>query len=221
MGDQRTGRPVTGIRVPPLPPDVMAFRYVWGVPNQRDRVLSAAVKLFRRNGYHATTMDDVAADVGLNKGTLYHYFSSKSALLFAVFEERIAEGRSILPDLDALAPEAAVRRFIEHQVGTIWSSTDAVAVYYQESRFVQQYVDRQQYARIRAGEAEISAALERTIRRGIDAGDFADTDIFVAAQGIVGMCAWIVSWWEQARKRTMTEVADQYATVVLRGLRGS
>jgi AcrR family transcriptional regulator len=166
-------------------------------------------------------MDDVAADVGLNKGTLYHYFPSKSALLFAVFEDRIAAGVSILPELDALGPEAGVRRFVEHQVGTIWSSTDAAAVYYQESRFVQRYVDRQQYAQIRAGESEISAALERAIQRGIDAGDFADTDVYVAAQGIIGSCAWIVSWWDQARKRPVAEVANQYASQVLRGLRGT
>ena len=193
---------------------------LWRVPNHRERVLAAAVKLFRRNGYHATTMDDVAASVGLNKGTLYHYFASKSEILFTVFEDRIAAGRSILPELDALPPEAAVRRFVEQQVGTIWSSPDAAAVYYQESRFVRQYVDRQQYARIRAGETEIGATLERVIQRGIDAGDFAETDVYVAAQGIIGVCAWIVSWWEQARRRSVTDVADQYAAQMLRGLRG-
>ena len=62
--------------------------------NRRDAILDAAAYRFRRQGYAATTMRDIASDSGMLAGSLYYHFSSKSALLLAVHEEgvrRIAE----------------------------------------------------------------------------------------------------------------------------------
>ena len=45
------------------------------------RILQAALDCFTRHGYHATTMDDIAAESGTSKGTLYWHFGSKENLL--------------------------------------------------------------------------------------------------------------------------------------------
>lgn len=47
-------------------------------------LIAKAVELYRRRGYHQTTMADVATACGLLKGSLYHYFPSKEALGLAV-----------------------------------------------------------------------------------------------------------------------------------------
>jgi AcrR family transcriptional regulator len=44
-------------------------------------LIEIASKLFIEKGYEATTMDEIAAGAGVAKGTLYHYFASKSELL--------------------------------------------------------------------------------------------------------------------------------------------
>lgn len=49
-------------------------------------VVGCALKLFRRQGYHKTTMADVGVACGLLKGSLYHYFPGKEALAQAVME---------------------------------------------------------------------------------------------------------------------------------------
>ncbi len=48
------------------------------------RILQAALDCFTRHGYHATTMDDIAAESSTSKGTLYWHFSSKDDLLESV-----------------------------------------------------------------------------------------------------------------------------------------
>ena len=48
---------------------------------RRATLVEAAVKLFAKKGYEATTMDEIAAAAGFAKGTLYHYFANKAALL--------------------------------------------------------------------------------------------------------------------------------------------
>lgn len=48
---------------------------------RRANLIETASKLFMEKGYEATTMDEIAAGAGVAKGTLYHYFASKSELL--------------------------------------------------------------------------------------------------------------------------------------------
>ena len=52
----------------------------------RERILEGAYKLFRRRGYSRVTMDDIAAEAGLTKRTLYHHFNSKDQLLASVLD---------------------------------------------------------------------------------------------------------------------------------------
>lgn len=52
----------------------------------RSRILDAAYKLFRRQGYSRVTMDDIAETAKLTKRTLYHHFESKDQLLADVLE---------------------------------------------------------------------------------------------------------------------------------------
>lgn len=47
----------------------------------RELILLAAIKEFSKNGYRETTMSQIAKNVGVTKGNLYHYFPNKSALL--------------------------------------------------------------------------------------------------------------------------------------------
>ena len=52
---------------------------------RREELLAVATKLFAARGYHGTRMDDVADVVGLNKATVYHYYASKSLILFDIY----------------------------------------------------------------------------------------------------------------------------------------
>ena len=49
--------------------------------DRRDRILSAAERAFVRHGFHATTMQHVAAEAGMSPGNLYRYFANKDAIV--------------------------------------------------------------------------------------------------------------------------------------------
>lgn len=55
---------------------------------RREAILDAAVERFKERGYHSTSMQDIADDVGLTPHGLLHHFATKKALLFAVAEKR-------------------------------------------------------------------------------------------------------------------------------------
>lgn len=66
-------------------------------PDERPReLLVAALQVFARNGYRSTTLDEVAETAGVTKGTIYHYFDTKEALLLGVIEhyQSLAFGRA-------------------------------------------------------------------------------------------------------------------------------
>ena len=56
---------------------------------RRTSILSAGERLFAHNGYHITTMDDIAGEVELSKATLYLYFKNKEDLFFSILEEKV------------------------------------------------------------------------------------------------------------------------------------
>lgn len=56
---------------------------------RREQILAAAVRRFRREGYSAVSMDDVASDAGVARGLLNHYFGSKRDLYLAVVEREV------------------------------------------------------------------------------------------------------------------------------------
>lgn len=96
----------------------------------RDAVIDAALELFRLQGYHDTSMADVAKATGLLKGSIYHYFDGKEALAAAALERVIDETRDkifAIADNDAMSEaerltkltDAAERYFIEREGGCV------------------------------------------------------------------------------------------------------
>lgn len=58
--------------------------------NRRQAILDAAAGLFALQGYHATSMRDIAAAAEMLPGSVYYHFASKEALLLAVYAEGVA-----------------------------------------------------------------------------------------------------------------------------------
>jgi len=107
-------------------------------PRERsEEVYRAALRLFREKGYHATSMQDIAAAVGLYKGSLYHYIGGKEDLLVQVFERAMA---SLLADVErigadtSLPPSAQVRLIVQAHVACVSDNLDALTVYLHEFR---------------------------------------------------------------------------------------
>ncbi|MCI5802087.1 MAG: TetR/AcrR family transcriptional regulator [Oscillospiraceae bacterium] len=70
------------------------------VRNTKGRIVSAAWKLFYEHGYDNTTVEEIIAESGTSKGSFYHYFEGKDALLSSLsylFDEKYEELVECLP----------------------------------------------------------------------------------------------------------------------------
>jgi AcrR family transcriptional regulator len=66
---------------------------------RREQILAAAMACFARQGYHATSMDDVVRESGLSVGAIYSYFPSKQDLYLALSEDRSKQTLAYLGEL--------------------------------------------------------------------------------------------------------------------------
>lgn len=73
--------------------------------NTKGKIVSAAWKLFYDQGYDDTTIDEIVEESGTSRGSFYHYFDGKDALLSSVsylFDEKYDELRDQLPEGSAI-----------------------------------------------------------------------------------------------------------------------
>ncbi len=71
---------------------------------RRRQILDAARRCFVRNGFHATSMQDLLAEARLSAGAVYRYFSGKEAIIGAIASEALAEVAEAFAERDGERP---------------------------------------------------------------------------------------------------------------------
>jgi AcrR family transcriptional regulator len=77
---------------------------------RRQQILDAARACFERNGFHATSIQDVIAEAGLSVGAVYRYFKSKDELRVAIAEAAVG---AVVGELTAIAQHEPALPLIE------------------------------------------------------------------------------------------------------------
>lgn len=71
---------------------------------RRDQILSAARRCFLRDGFHATSMNDLFEEAGLSAGAVYRYFASKDDVIIAIADENLRDFVAMIHDLASSQP---------------------------------------------------------------------------------------------------------------------
>jgi AcrR family transcriptional regulator len=92
-------------------------------PDERpSELLEAALRIFAERGYATTRLEDIAAAIGVTKGTIYHYFDTKEELLHRAIEHH--HERAFLPLEEVLSARrgpvsATIRSFLRRAFGNL------------------------------------------------------------------------------------------------------
>ena len=187
-------------------------------PTER-RILEAATVQFYEKGYHATTMREVAAAVGIKAGSLYNHYASKEELLHriaaGVMEELLEAGKRAVSS--SATPRERLRALVSHHVA-----------YHAEERYRAKVADDQLNALAperRAAVVAVRDEYERLWRRVLDEGRVAHgwtvRDTAVVTFAITTMCTAVDVWYREPGRLTPAEIADVYADFVLAALERS
>lgn|GEM_PF-789923 len=103
---------------------------------RESEVIDAAVQVFFRKGYAAASIQDVADEVGVLKGSLYYYIDSKEDLLSRIFDESHRQASEIIEEVTALdvAPVERIRLFVVRYVTWYLANFERTTLYFNEWR---------------------------------------------------------------------------------------
>ncbi|WP_062983250.1 TetR/AcrR family transcriptional regulator [Nocardia anaemiae] len=122
--------------LPPAPTEPEPAPATRGLPvtSKREQLLTEAIRIFGRQGYHEASIEEIGAAVGINASSVYRYFTSKADLLAAAFYR--TGDRLAIAITEALAEAAsrpdAARRIAYRYARLTFSMPEILPVYYAE-----------------------------------------------------------------------------------------
>lgn len=158
---------------------------------KRDAVLRAAVRMFNERGYHATSLDDVAASLGVSKPTIYHYLGNKEQVLL----ECVTIGLNQLLDAAAVAragegPGAKrLESFLRHYAEVNMDDFGRCVI-----RTGDTPLSPDNARRFRHLKRRIDTALRELIEGGMVDGSIAPADPRLLAFTLAGALNWPAHW---------------------------
>ncbi|MBI5717489.1 MAG: TetR/AcrR family transcriptional regulator [Burkholderiales bacterium] len=186
-----------------------------GYDDHRERILSAAARLFATRGYAATTMNDVAAACGLSKATLYHYVRDKHDLLAQVSRAHVQRLEALVAEVLArgLAPKERLTALVECFMAAYAGAQHEHRVLTEDVKFLQpgpqaEVLDGQR--RVVAAFAEAIAAARPELAAKPMAG--------ALAMLLFGMMNWTFTWLRAAGPLSHEAVARMVSELFFGGL---
>jgi AcrR family transcriptional regulator len=180
---------------------------------KRERILEEAVKLFYERGFTGTTLDDIAAELGVTKPFIYTHFRSKIDLLAALCKPTIELS------LEAVArasespgsPTTRLHRAIVDFTQVVLSRQANIAIYFREEK----NLAPDALAEINALRKKFDRVLSNLLTEGVAVGEFDIGDVNLTALAIGGMISWAYTWHRQQGRLALDDMCRRMADLAL------
>ncbi len=181
---------------------------------KRERILQEAVTLFYERGFTGTTLDDIAAELGVTKPFIYTHFRSKVELLAALCQPTIelslaavtsaAEGEG--------TPTQRLRRAMADFAQVVLQRQANIAIFFREEK----NLAMEALEEINTLRKKFDRVLSELLREGVAAGEFHITDVNVTALALGGMISGAYTWHRPEGRLTLENVCNTLAGLALR-----
>jgi AcrR family transcriptional regulator len=191
-----------------------------GAKRRDEEVLAAAARVFARRGYADASVQDVADELGILKGSLYHYIDAKEDLLFWLLEAVHAELQSIV-DQVAESEGSALERldlYVRSHVLYNLENLERVSIYYHDGEALGEERLATMTTRRRAHERFVNGLIREAQAEG-SADATADPRIFVNC--VLATIIGTYRWYKPGGRISRQAIADHCARFVLRGVVGA
>lgn len=184
-----------------------------GVTDSRERILIVAVDLFNSQGFGGTGVREIAEIAQMNVASIYHYFRSKEAILFAIIEDvyrAVYEpGRELVEGADSAGALIALTR---HHILVHCEKATSAAVSDRELGSLKMPTRRRA--------VQLRDSYERLwddlLREGENEGVFRIEDVELVRIAILTMCSQVAAWYRPNGRVSPEELARFYTRLVLR-----
>jgi AcrR family transcriptional regulator len=185
-------------------------------PKTMEAIRKAGLRLIFEHGYEAMSLRQLAAEVGIQAGSLYNHISTKQELLFDLIQDHINE---LLRQLDRAldgkqAPEERLRAFVAFHVTYHMTRKREVFIANSELRSL----EPRNYEAIVALRGAYEQRLAAILGDGVEQGAFEIGDIQVATFAIIALLTGLCSWYRPGGRLTREVIVAAHEKLVLSGV---
>lgn len=179
-------------------------------------IREAGTRLIWRHGFEAMSLRQLAAEVGLQPGSLYNHFATKQALLFDIVQEHMETLTSRLDEALSghLAPRDRLIAFTSFHAR--YHMTRRMQVYVANSEL--RSLDPDNRAGIVAMRRAYERRLEDILVAGRDAGIFSIGDLRVTAFALISMMTGICEWYRPGGRMSQDDLVALHVEMILRAV---
>ncbi|MGW4339971.1 TetR/AcrR family transcriptional regulator [Rhodococcus koreensis] len=177
-------------------------------------ILEVSARMFAERGYSSTTLQQIADELNLLKGSLYYYINSKDDLLYEVIRAVYWQGGANIREhskkhgsgMDRL--RVSVMAHIRHLTNNLTATTVFLHEFNQLSAARQEELSRLDYARL-LRELIVEGQVDGSVRSSVDPR--------IASMFILGATNWVYRWYRTGQG-SADEVAEQFADIFTVGM---
>jgi AcrR family transcriptional regulator len=186
------------------------------MPTRRNELTRQAARLFAEQGYHGTSMEDLAVAMGVQKASLYAHVKSKEDLLHELARDGAAAFHAALDGIDERLPAVEkLRLALRAHLHVVAEQLDVATVFVREWRYLEGERREEFLAERRRYEDRIRALF----REGVEQSELrTDLDVNVAALLFLSAANWAYTWLQ--RGRDTDALADRFFELLVDGMRG-
>jgi AcrR family transcriptional regulator len=180
---------------------------------KRERILEEAVKLFYERGFTGTTLDDIAAELGVTKPFIYTHFRSKTELLAALCKPTIELSLGAVTQA-ASGPGSPTERLYRAIAGfteVVLSRQANIAIYFREEK----NLSPEALGEINGLRKKFDRVLSKLLAEGVAAGEFDVGDVSLTALAIGGMISWAYTWHRPEGRLAIDDMCERMAELAL------
>jgi AcrR family transcriptional regulator len=183
---------------------------------QRSDIIQAAAQIFRRKGFHGTSMQDIADAVNLQKSSLYYHVPSKQDILLEILDwalDLLIDDMQTVLQSDLPAKDK-LRRAIHVYVDRLTEDADLATVLLMEHRSLEPDLQQDHIQR----RDRYEALWRRLIEEGIREGTFRNVDPRLTGFALLGVQNWMLTWYRSDGSMRAADLANHFCDLFLKGL---
>jgi AcrR family transcriptional regulator len=186
----------------------------------RQRILDAAAKVFRAQGYAGARLSDIAAMAGIQTGSMYYHFGSREALVEEVLHLGIAVAWQHVGDaVDALPPDATALARLQAAIRAHTEVQLEISDYSSAHARIIGQVPSDVRRRNLVDQINYGEYWDELLKAAVASGEIrADLDLYVTRMLMFGALNWTSEWYRPRSGRSAEFIADQALAILLHGV---
>jgi len=182
---------------------------------KRRAALRVAARFFNEKGYHATSLDEIADEIGVTKTALYYYFKNKEQLLYECLRLTYGCGQNARLEAEALDGTAyeklqlLYRRFMENLMEERGAYTTMANI---------RALPAEQQAELLERRRHLDRYSRMLIEKAVTEGSLREVNVRLTSNFFLGAVNWILRWHTEDDAMTPEEVSAHFLDLFMNGI---